>query len=230
MTGKDGYSGRAQPMYTMSEAAHLAHVAPVTVRRWLYGYAPDRRHPNWRTPPVFGDRDTLSPHVSFLQLIEIVVAADFRKVSRVKLDVITAAHRNARTEFGIEYPFAHEDLNLESLGGHIVKWIMGDTPHAQAIDSPEQFSLPGLVDHRIHQLDYDKSLASRWHPIGQNVPIVIDPLFAAGLPTVEGRGVSIQAIHRRWLADQKIDFIARDLHLDRELVEKALQYAEKVAA
>lgn len=230
MTGENGFGPRTQPMYTFSEAAHLAHVSSATVRRWLLGYVPDQRYPGWHKPPVFGDHDATSPFVSFLQLIEIVVAADFRKVGRVKLDVVRAAHRNARLEFGIEYPFAHETLALETLGGHIVKWIMSDMPRAQAIDSLEQFSLPGLIEGRVQQLDYEKSLAARWHPAGQSVPIVIDPLFSAGLPTITGRGVTVQAIQRRWLADQDIDFIAGDLQLDRHLVERALQYARQIAA
>lgn len=221
---------RAEPMYTISEAAHLAHVSPTTVRRWLYGYAPDPRHPKWRTPPLFGGADTTTPYVSFLQLIEIVVAADFRKVSRVKLGVVTKAHENARREFGIEYPFARHDLELETLGGHIIRWLYDGAPQAQAVDSPEQFSLPGLVKTRLMQLDYEQKLAVRWYPAGKDVPIVLDPLFSAGLPTIIGRGVTVQTIHRRWLADQEISFIASDLGLEPHVVERALQYAEKIAA
>src|SRR3990172_4731688 len=111
-------------MYNIGETAHLAHVAPVTVGPWFHGYAPDPRHPKWRSPPVFGPKDATISLVSFLQLIEIVVASDFRKISHLKLDVIRDAHTNLRAETGIEYPFAHEEL--ESLGNHVVRWLKGE--------------------------------------------------------------------------------------------------------
>ena len=233
MDSNDSRDGlRTEPMYTVSEAAHLAHVSPVTVRRWLYGYAPDPRIPELRSAPVFGDKDETSPYVSFLQLVEIVVAAEFRKVSRVKLDVVREAHRNARLEFGMEYPFAHRELELETLGGHIVRWLYAESPRAQAIDSLHQFSLPGLVAGRVEQLDYEHMLAARWYPAGKEVPIVIDPSFSAGLPTVTGRGVTVGTIYRRWKStdDDNIELIANDLDLDAGLVERVLKYADKIAA
>ena len=224
----DGW--RTEPLYTISEAAHLAHVSPITVRRWLFGYAPYRRQPSRKSPPVFGGSEALSPFVSFLQLVEIVIAADFRKVSHVKLDVVRQAHANARGEWGLEFPFAH--LRLESLGGHIVHWLQRDAtaPRAQAIDRPEQFGLPGLVQERIRELDYVRDLAARWYPVGKAIPIVVDPLFSSGLPTIVGRGVTVNTIYKRWKADQSINFIAGDLQLDTDLVERALQYADKIAA
>ena len=227
---EEGDSWRTEPLYTISEAAHLAHVSPVTVRRWLFGYAPDHRQPSRKSPPVFGATEAGNPFVSFLQLVELVVANDFRKVGRVKLDVVRQAHRNARSETGIEYPFAH--LQLESLGGHIVRWLQaGDRmSQAQAVDQPEQRSLPNLVEQRIRELEYERDFAARWYPVGKVIPIVVDPLFSSGLPTIAGRGVTVVTIHKRWKAGQLIDFIARDLEISTGLVERALQYADKIAA
>jgi uncharacterized protein (DUF433 family) len=224
-------------MYTIGEAGRLAHVAPVTVRRWLHGYAPDLRHPDWRRPPVFGPKDTKVSLVSFLQLVEIVVASDFRKVSHLKLDVIRDAHENLRSESGIEYPFAHAEL--ESLGDHVVRWLKGQAL-AQAVDVPQQFSLPGLLEERTHEvverrlseLDFERMLAARWYPVGKDFPIVVDPLYGAGLPTIVGRGVTVGAIYRRWKADpnENIELIADDLQLDAQLIERVLKYADKIAA
>ena len=226
----DSNGWRTQPMYTIREAAHLAHVAPATVRRWLYGYTPDPHQPWRQSRPVFGDQ-LESPFVSFLQLVEIVIASDFRKVGHVKLEVVRLAYENTKKETRIEYPFAH--LQLESLGGHIVRWIReGDGPgtRARAVDSPDQWALPGLVAERIRALDYERELAARWYPVGRDVPVVIDPLYSAGLPTIAGRGVTVDTIYRRWRAGQLIEFIADDLQIESPSVERALQYAEKIAA
>jgi len=221
---------RTEPLYTIREAARLAQVSSSTVRRWLYGYAPDPRWPEEKSPPVFGDSPD-NPFVSFLQLVEIVIASDFRKVSHVKLDTVRVAYGQAKANWGIEYPFAH--LNLESLGGHIIRWIKGDdrtVSGAQAVDAPEQWSLPGLVTEEIHKLDYEQQLAARWYPVGKDMPIVVDPLLSSGLPTIVGRGVTVGAIYRRWKAGHLIEFIAADLRLEATLVQRALQYADKVAA
>ena len=221
---------RTEPLYTIRETARLAQVSSSTVRRWLYGYAPDPRWPEDKSPPVFGDSPE-SPFVSFLQLIEIVIASDFRKVGHVRLDTVREAYQNARAEWGVEYPFAH--LNLESLGGHIIRWIRGDdqaVSGARAVDSPEQWGLPGLVTEEIHKLDYEQQLAARWYPVGKDMPIVVDPLFSSGLPTIKGRGVTVGAIFRRWKAGHLIEFIADDLQLEPALVQRTLQYAEKLAA
>jgi uncharacterized protein (DUF433 family) len=227
-TMNDSDIWRTQPMYSIGEAAHLAGVSTATVRRWLQGYVPDRRRPSRKSPPVFGDRVD-SPFVSFLQLAEIVVAGDFRKVGHVKLDVVRQAHANTRSESGIEYPFAH--LELESLGGHIIRWIRKrDGARAQSVDSPDQWALPGLVAQRMQEFEYERDLAARWYPVGKTVPVVIDPLYSAGLPTIAGRGVTVAAIFRRWRAGQLIDFIADDLQVAPASVERTLQYAEKIAA
>lgn len=224
----DSNGWRTQPMYTIREAAHLAHVASATVRRWLYGYTPDPRRPWRQSPPVFGEQ-VESPFVSFLQLVEIVIASDFRKVGHVKLEVVRLAYENAKKETSIEYPFAH--LELESLGGHIIRWIRGrNQVMAQAVDSPDQWSLPGLVAERMGDLEYERELAARWYPEGKDVPVVIDPLYSGGLPTVTGRGVTIGTIYRRWKAGQLIEFIAEDLQIESTSVERVLQYGEKIAA
>jgi uncharacterized protein (DUF433 family) len=220
---------RTEPLYSIPEAARLAHVSPNTVRRWLYGYVPNSRAPE-ATPPLFGESPD-SPFVSFLQLIEIVLASDFRKVSHVKLDIVRRAYGTAKESWGVQYPFAH--LNLESLGGHIIRWMKSEdktAPSAQAVDEPEQWALPGLVLEEIHKLDYEEQLAARWYPVGKEVPIVVDPLLSSGLPTIPSRGVTVGAIYRRWKDDQPISFIADDLQVDATLIERVLQYADKIAA
>ena len=98
------------------------------------------------------------------------------------------------------------------------------------LDPSRQLTLPGIVLETIHQVDFEEELASRWFPVGRHVPIVIDPRFSGGLPTIPERRVTVATIRRRWLAGQAIDFIADDLVLEPPLVENVLRYAEKVAA
>ncbi len=217
---------RTQAMYSFSEAAHLAGISSSTIRNWLFGYEAGAK----RRLPLFATEAEQVSMVSFIQLIEIVVAGRFRKISHVSFQRVHAAYEGARKQYNLEYPFAH--LKLESLGGHIIRRIREEQPGTshQTLDTPALWSMPGLVLDVIHQLDYEQDLAARWFPVGREVPIVIDPRISAGLPTFAGRGVTIDTIYKRWKANQPIKFIAKDFRLDAALVEKALQYAEQVAA
>ena len=240
MATPDNLNGyRTQPLYTFGEAARLTGVSPGTARNWLLGYIRKERTvtPEGFTTqdrpigPLFNSASDGPAMVSFLQLIEIVVAARFRKAERVPFQTVRKAHQNGQRDFGLPYPFAH--LRLEAIGGHIVRRLHGEQPGVslQAVDSPAQWTIPGLVLDLVHQLDYERKLAARWYPVGKQVPIVVDPQVSAGRPTVRGRGVTIATLHWRWKgARQTIDFIAQDFVLPRDQVERALQYAENVAA
>ena len=220
--GKNGW--RTQPMYSFREVAHLAQVSIGTVRNWLLGYSTTQGE----IKPLFRGHPEEERACSFLQLIEIVVAAKFRKAEGRSFKTVRKAYDNARTIWPhLEYPFA--SLELKSIGGHIVHIIRVPGAALQAIDQPEQYTIPDLVQETLSQIEYEYELASRWYPVGMGVPIVVDPQISGGLPIVKGRGITVEAIHKRFKANQKMDFIARDFELDRETVEEIIRYAEQVA-
>ena len=208
------------PLYTVSEAAHLAHVSPNTVRNWLYGM--DRQEALFQAAPA--------PMVSFLQLIEIVVAANFRKSEKVSLDRVRRAYVNAKQDLLLEYPFAYE--KLEAVGGHIVRILHMNPTMAsyQAMDEPTLWTLPGLVASVKRQIKYEHELAAQWFPVGAEVPIVIDPRVTSGRPIIQGRRVTVQIIRKRFLAGQAIEFIAQDFDITNDVAEDAVRYGERIAA
>ena len=220
---------RTESMYTFSEAAHLAGVSTTTVKNWLFGYTIKGRE----VPPLFpSDNGAM---VSFLQMIEIMVAGRFRKSvsgrKSIPFRAVQEAHMNARQVWEIEYPFAH--LKLEALGGHIVHILTegGSLDSFQALDNLEQWTLPGLLrGETTDQMEYVDDLAARWYPVGKTVPIVVDPRLSTGLPVIKGRGVTVQAIRKRYNAGLGIDFIAKDFRMKRKLIQTAIDYGEKVAA
>ena len=218
-------SWRTSPIYTFSEAARLAKTAPGTIKRWIVGTETsspifDSSHPD--------ERD--SAMVSFVQLVEIVVASSFRRKGHVSLDVVRQAHHNARSQLGVEYPFA--SLKLEPLAGHIILRLRQGkrAKGLPAIDAPGLDTIPGLTIEVLDDIEYEAEFATRWWPVGKHLPIVIDPRFSAGLPTIPERRVTIHNIRKRWLAGQTIQFISKDLDLEGTTVEEALRYAEQVAA
>ncbi|MCY4579458.1 MAG: DUF433 domain-containing protein [Chloroflexi bacterium] len=218
---------RTQPMYTFGEAARLAKVSPSTVKNWFRGYT--ARDAN-EIPPLFPDGAAQDSMISFLQLIETVVAARLRKLDNVRYRSVHSAYLYAREYMKVEFPFAH--LSLEALGGHIIARREDENTgeSLQALDSPAQWSLPGLILETIRQIEYEGDLAAKWFPQGKEYPIVVDPRVSSGIPTVAGRGVTVQTIRKRWKAGHKINFIAQDLDLETDVVETVLQYGDRIAA
>ncbi len=220
---------RTDPMYSFSEAAHLAEVSPGTVRNWLKGYVTRDR----QAEPLFTPQGDQGRGVSFLQLIEIMVAGRLRKAERASYRIVYEAHRKAREQYAYEHPFAH--MELKAIGGHIVHQIRGDppSPSLQALDEPHQWTLPGMIQisEVISQVDYKDQLVSKWWPVGKSVPIVIDPLYSAGTPTVAGRGVTVGTIYKRFTKGKlPVDFLMEDYDLEREQVEQAIRFGGKLAA
>jgi len=110
---------------------------------------------------------------------------------------VRRAYENAKAQWNVEYPFAH--VRLESLGGHIVERLRSELPSRslQALDQPLQWTLPSLVLETLEQLDFESELAARCYPVGKSIPIVVDRKITSGLPTIVGRGVTVEVIHQR---------------------------------
>jgi uncharacterized protein (DUF433 family) len=184
--------------------------------------------------PVFGPQPLVSGEgepamVSFLQLAEVVVAADFRRGSPghppIPLKRIRGANTYARQVLDVPYPFAH--LKLEEYGGHILHEFDEKHPDGPllALSAGGQWVLPGIVRTDIAHFDYEDELASKWFPLGRDVPIVVNPRVGAGRPTIAGTGVTVRSIQQRSRAGESAAFIAQDYGIDESAVEQALQFA-----
>ena len=160
---------RTGPLYTLAEAGRLAHVSAGTVKNWLSGYTGVTGK---AVPPLIHKSENDAVMVSFLQLIEVVVAGKFRKAERVSFRTIRWAYENVSAQWGLDHPFAH--LRLEALGGHIVQRLREERAgrSLQALDNPQQWSLPGLVVETVQQMEYDTEgyLRSDGTLSGRNIP------------------------------------------------------------
>jgi uncharacterized protein (DUF433 family) len=216
---------RTGKAYTVAQAARLAGTSPGTIRNWL-----------------FGDKDRMSPvligrpralnvvqRVSFLELVDFVIVARYRRWG-TDLEVIRAAHSFAKTEWGVPYPFA--SLNLLPLGGHVLRRFEETHPSMGqfvVMTSPGQFVLPGMVQDEAENMDFDPDdhdpFAVRWHSYGRDVPIVVDPRFGGGMPTIEGTGVTVNVVLRRYESGETRRSIASDFNLKFAVVEQVIKHA-----
>jgi hypothetical protein len=82
--------------YTVAQAVRLDGISPATVRRWLKGY----EAPGHRMAPVFGGKLDDTARISFLELIELIVASRFQRsdesgtIRSRRSGVLTPTHGN----------------------------------------------------------------------------------------------------------------------------------------
>lgn len=214
--------------YTVRQAARLAGVAPATVTRWLKGYDALGH----QMAPVFGVSGMAGgvSTVSFLQLIEIVVVAQFRRGQRpVQLERLRRAHAFARERFGLPYPFA--SLSLREFGGHVLHEFDVSDPHgpALALDIGGQWAIPGFVSRALECVDFSPvdQLAERWFLAGREAAIVLDPRLGAGRLTIAGTGVTVDTIHGRFMAGESIELLAADYDLPESAIQEAIRHADR---
>ena len=218
---KNGW--RTQPMYSFREVSRLSGISVSTVRNWMFGYCVDEREVS---PLIKASPDATC--CSFLNLVEIMVAARFRKAEGTSYEVVKRTYNNAQKLYTFEHPFATSQLRLKAIGGHIVHMIR-EQGSLQSIDSPEQYTIPDLVIEMTDQLEYELELASKWYPCGKKIPIVVDPYVSSGVPIIEGRSITVENIEKRfYVGKQNWDFIATDLELPVNIVQEAIRFAPQV--
>ncbi|MGI8968568.1 MAG: DUF433 domain-containing protein [Chloroflexota bacterium] len=94
-----------------------------------------------------------------------------------------------------------------------------------ALSADGQIVLPGVVDTEIANIAFDAGqLALRWFPLGPNGPVVVDPLIAAGRPTIVGTGITVRTLKDRMKAGDKLDCLAQDYEIPVPMIERALHY------
>ncbi len=215
---------RTKSLFSIAEAAAHAGTNNATVRNWFCG---DEQR---GIEPLFPDRirsRNSEIWLSFLELVEVIVARRFRK-HRVTIEQLRQARKHARTRWGVECPLAERRLRL--LGGRVLDFPGG----AIDLDWPtSQPALPKFASYATEVFEYDMlehsnqdaEWATRFYPAGSDGPLMVDPRFAGGAVTFVNRSLLLDTIVGRWRAEESISFIASDFGLKKEDVEAALRYA-----
>jgi len=213
---------RFAKIYRPFEAAGIVGTSDANVRRWIYGYSDKRA----AMKPVLQKAGMDQFIVSFMDLCELVVVVGFRRAG-IKLDTIRRAHAFSKKRFGLEYPFA--SMELVRHGGHILHEFQQQEGREQGLvlDLDGQYTLPGVVKGKLVDFEFDvvDTLAFRYFPFGHKIPIVVDPRFGSGLPTVKDRNLRTKTLVTRHNAGQDVASIAEDFQLEKSDVEKILLHA-----
>ena len=193
------------PSYGIRDAQGITGVSATAIRRWLSGY-PDsvqeikakwiNHNDRWPDPLL----------VSFLELIEILVAGKLKAATGKSFAAVRRYNTVLSSEWDAPFPFAHQNL------------------------LKQRDALPEPVFKTLEQMDYEGGFASRWLPFGKDGALALDPHRAEGQPTIKGRRVRVVDIRGRFKAGESMKFIAHDFDLERADVEAALRYAFLVSS
>lgn len=213
------------PRYSYGEADRLAGVSRGTSRRWLSGYSyRDADGQSVDLPPIMPGGSAAGA-VSFLDVVEIVAVGGLKKAG-ISTRAIRQIVRNCQEILDVPRPLTTLRFKV---GGRDVFVDRGDVlmevGRRKRMQAWNEVLAPFLAN-----LDYTHDIASRWWPLGRDVPIVVDPDYGHGLPVVAGSGVRTEIIRERAEAGDLVQQIASDFNLDCTEVERALQFELKRAA
>jgi uncharacterized protein (DUF433 family) len=228
-------------IYTRTEAARLLRMTPERLRRWVGGYtywlreaSGDGRSKRRRPAvvhielPVIGN----TVELSFLELMELRVVKAL--IDRgVTLQHVRQAAQLASERFDTRHPMASQRVFTD--GRHIfsavtedvdapnvVKWTAGDID--QVVAGP-------VFDQFLSEIEFDSAtaLASRWWPLGRNVPIILDPAISFGAPVIAGTAIRTASFIRLVRGSTTRD-AAIAYEVDVVQAEAAVEFEEALAA
>ena len=208
--------------YSVSEAAELTKVKPATITNWF------RSGPDGRPALLFAERGRAAGEpvrLSFLELVELAVAGEFRR-REITLRQIRNARDFLLAHFDGGHPFAVEDVRTISgrvihAGGSRAMTV------AAAIDAGDdliQALFEGFEAYARERFDYERGWAIRFFPAGRDEELNVDPRYRGGQLTVSGRGVTARTIAGRFKGGESVEYLAEDYDITPAAVESSIRF------
>lgn len=220
-------------LYTIPEAARLAGVQPVELRRWLRGYNSGKgealRHhpPLWSSEIAGADVDGLSFH----DLLEIRFVKAFRELG-ISLQTIRIAANNAREILESPYPFTCKSFQTD--GKTIFAEALRESGDLDLLDlRRRQYVFTKIVQPSLYagiEFGADQR-AARWYPMERSKAVVLDPNLAFGKPVVTDTALRTDILYDAWLAEDKDkQRVARLYEVPVKAIETAIRFEQRQAA
>lgn len=212
-------------LYTVQQASRLLRVPPSTLNWWLEG---GKRH-NKLHDPVLREAPTGSKILTWGEFVEARWLRTYRRDLGVSLRHLRRFITLLRDQLGIPYPLAHfqpfvgenaqlviEAQKLADLEPEL--WLYVPATGAIPLPSPTTASYLTVVKFA----DEESGHAERIHPLGLERPVVFDPDYSFGEPTVEG--VRTEVLVELVEAGEPIESIAKDYGITQDQVKAAVAY------
>ena len=89
-------------------------------------------------------------------------------------------------------------------------------------DKAGQLAWEQMMEDRFLEFDYEYELVLKWHLVGRQSLVMIDPRIAFGAPTVSGLPTWI--LKGRYQAGESVDDIMQDFRLDEVAIRDGLAF------
>ena len=209
-------------VYGMAEAARLLGLRSITLRRWVDGYS--------KYPPVSREEPTGGDIVTWGEFVEARYLAEYRHRHNIPLQRLRPAISALRRTFKVRYPLAHAAPYLDvgrrelllrlqeeaGLGKRFAPLIVVRNNQLMLADPAESF---------VEKVDFgsdETRSVERLYPLDKSQPVVIDPLFSFGAPSV--RGVRTENLFELFQAGESLEAIAETFELEPREVEAAVRF------
>ena len=212
-------------VYGVGQASALLGMRQDKVRGWLDGY----ERSGVRYAPVIREVATGSELVTWGEFVELGYLREYRR-ARVSLQHIRPVIERLRQEFGVRYPLAHARpwVYDRQLVLRIQEETNLDSSLAIVIRSGQELILAREVESYLQKVEFAGDVVARLRPAGKTSPVVIDPEFSYGRPSV--RGVATERIAELYRGGDSPGFIAEAYELAIADVNAAIAYETQLAA
>lgn len=205
------------PAYSVRDAAKFARTSPQTISYWQKLGQGESSALSARDPRMA---------LSYMQLIEIGVVAAMRKAG-VPLKTIRKARDYLAKNFNSKHPFA--EYRFKTSGKDLIvdseELKKSDRDKLVVVSENGQYAWKQILQQLLQEFEYssdENGMVTRWNVAGRDVPIVIDPRIAYGLPSVNG--VQTAVIKNRWIGGESLDDIAEDFDIEKSVIMSALKF------
>ena len=217
--------------YTLPDAAKLLSLPVPRLRTWVAG----RTVPDTSTgrKKVFPAGDVKAQgfarerHFSFYTLIELFTLAQLRHLG-VSLRVLRQARAELAEREGTAHPFALEGLLTDK------KKLLFDLGEEALLElgTNGQTSFGKVLEPFCVRLDFDGAtrMACRYHPVGKDKPIVVDPARAFGRPIIVGTSIATESLAALIRGGETVEDVASDFGLTPEVVSEVWSFENRAAA
>jgi len=217
--------------YTLPDAAKLLHLPIPRLRTWVAGRTvPDQSSGRKKVYPAGSINATGAArdrHFSFYTLIELFTLASLRQFG-VSLRVLRQARAELAERERTAHPFALKGLLTDR------KKLLFDLGEKALLElgASGQTSFEQVLEPFCIRLDFDATtrMASRYHPMGKDKPIVVDPTRGFGRPIIAGTSIATESLASLIRGGETVDDVASDFGLAPAVVSEVWSFENRAAA
>jgi uncharacterized protein (DUF433 family) len=194
-------------MYPLGDAARLAHLPALTVRRWIEGYDYKHRGERRRSQPIAYLDHASNPRgvgqarkrpkvfLDFEELLTLLLVEAFHRKG-LSLPKIKKAAARARDVYQLENPFASAQFRSDGNKTFIDLAPRGRGKERELVDLlSDQRQFHEIVEPSLFKdVVFMGERAGEWWPLGKDHSVVLDPRRQFGAPHIKGTGVRTDVI------------------------------------